>query len=126
METEIIAPDSAMHENRLSASISDGDAVDEIQADATGDETPLDDQPAEAGDDRSDGHESDNGAITPDQLATLIDEAEQRGYLRGCNESIERLMARPTVFQRCSESPAQRPATDEILILNNIRPSVWD
>lgn len=52
----------------------------------------------------------------------LIAEAEHRGYMRGRNESIEQLM-------RPAESPADdginRDRPSEVLILNNLRESVW-
>ena len=63
---------------------------------------------------------------TKPDLEALIAEAEQRGYLRGRNESIEQLMQTPSGF----ESPIGVKTTDdtngEPLILSNIRPSIWD
>ena len=64
----------------------------------------------------------DNGGDTalPPEWELLLAEAEHRGYVRGRNESIEKLMA---------PQPAPDPAAAserEVLILNNLRPSVWD
>lgn len=60
-----------------------------------------------------------------DSLDTLLAEAEQRGYLRGRNESIHELMTSP---HGGGDTSASQPVADEaeILILNNIRPSIWD
>lgn len=55
----------------------------------------------------------------------LIAEAEMRGYMRGRNERIEELMRQPG---ECVPDPAPEPAGHdggEILILNNMRGSVW-
>lgn len=55
-----------------------------------------------------------------------VSEAEQRGYTRGRNESIERLMARPGVFESLQDDGAVDADMSEVMILNNLRPSVWD
>ena len=57
---------------------------------------------------------------------TLIAEAEMRGYMRGRNERIEELMRQPG---KCIPEQAPEPAGHngrEILILNNMRGSVWN
>lgn len=66
-------------------------------------------------------------ADEPD-LDTLIAEAEQRGYLRGRNERIEELMQEPGELEAPSAPATDSPLTggNEILILNNMRRSVWD
>lgn len=83
-------------------------------------ETPCE-RPAEA-------IPTDVSAPTPAEIEQMIALAEQRGYLRGCNEQIEQLMLRPAVFQpavpahptdSANASPAER-------FLANIRPCVWD
>lgn len=62
----------------------------------------------------------------PDQ-ATLIAEAELRGYLRGRNEAIERLMREPSTLERPAE-PATNSAEPESapMILNTPHISIWD
>lgn len=62
----------------------------------------------------------------PDQ-ATLIAEAELRGYLRGRNEAIERLMREPSTLERPAE-PATSSAEPESapMILNTPHISIWD
>ncbi len=58
-------------------------------------------------------------------IEQLIAEAEERGYLRGRNESIASLMGSPSASDPSlpDNSTADRGQT---LILNNIRPSIWD
>lgn len=55
-------------------------------------------------------------------IDALVNEAEQRGYLRGRNEQIEVKMRQP--FQ--STEPIERPEKRKASILNHIRRSVWD
>jgi hypothetical protein len=68
--------------------------------------------------------------VTQEQLERLVAEAEERGYLRGRNESIAELMKRPGMFER-ADADSMSDSTDsagssEVMILNNLRPSVWD
>lgn len=61
------------------------------------------------------------------RIKSLIDEAEQRGYMRGRNESIEELMRRPGMMERMPEERSADPSADsEPLILSNRRISIWD
>jgi len=55
----------------------------------------------------------------------LLQQAEQRGYLRGRNETIERLMAAPSMWQPASGAP-EAPTESVPTILQNIRPCIWD
>lgn len=65
-------------------------------------------------------------AATPD-IDALIAEAEQRGYLRGRNESIAELMRRPAMMQTITPEPAPEPEPDnEPMILRHRRISIWD
>jgi|GEM_PF-963733 len=62
------------------------------------------------------------------RLQAMLAEAENRGYLRGRNESIEELMSRPGMLER---NAAQRSADDadggsEPMILSHCRVSIWD
>lgn len=68
-------------------------------------------EPAESG-----GGDSDEQGDGQD-IASLVAEAERRGYIRGRNERIEELMAEPGVW----EPVEQRPA-----ILGRPRRSIWD
>ena len=76
--------------------------------------------------------EEDPGA-TEAEIAAMVAEAEQRGYLRGRNEIIGQMMREPSLFSnpvrvRIDESVENRsdsadPARD---FLTHIRPQVWD
>lgn len=57
------------------------------------------------------------------QIDSLVDEAEQRGYLRGRNEQIEVKMRD---LDRYQQSHDDRPSVIETTILNHPRQSVWD
>lgn len=59
-------------------------------------------------------------------IEQLIAEAEQRGYLRGRNESIKQLMAQPAMYEQLNARPHQPSTDSEVMILNNMRRSVWD
>lgn len=50
-------------------------------------------------------------------IEALVAAAERRGYLRGRNERIEALMAKPGVWEERTSSPT---------ILNRPRRSIWD
>lgn len=70
---------------------------------------------------------NDAGMVKLSEVEALVAEAEERGYMRGRNESIERLMRRPGILE---QEPWQRetyvqPET-EPMILNNPRVSIWD
>lgn len=60
-------------------------------------------------------------------IATLVAEAEERGYLRGRNEKIAMEMRSPSLWETMREpehkSDREKP---QPLILNHLRPSVWD
>lgn len=64
-------------------------------------------------------------APTPEEIARMIAEAEQRGYLRGRNEQIERLMEAPTGYEAEGAGEISR-ISGEPMILGSIRPSIWD
>lgn len=65
------------------------------------------------------------GADATGDIEARIAEAEERGYLRGRNERIEELMKEPG---SAGETPTLQPGDElaEVLILNNLRPSVWE
>lgn len=70
---------------------------------------------------------------TAEEIAALIAEAEERGYLRGRNEMIEQMMQEPPLFSNparhkgyaptASSASEPDPARD---FLAHIRPQVWD
>lgn len=78
---------------------------------------PADTQPETAG--------QPSPSPTPDELAAMLAEAEQRGYLRGRNEQITLAMKAPALWQEPDNAAGQH---DEFqpAILANLRPSIWD
>lgn len=53
--------------------------------------------------------EEDEGAVSAEEVARLVAEAEQRGYLRGLNENAREMMGRPALL----ENPRVRTAPDK-------------
>lgn len=51
-------------------------------------------------------------------------EAEQRGYLRGRNESVSAVMAEPTIYE--TSKPSSPIAEENRQFLSSPRRSVWD
>ena len=68
----------------------------------------------------------ENSDMIAAEVEAKIAEAEHRGYLRGLNERAERLMQRPAPGETSSEQKAEYHADDEVMLLNNIRKSIWD
>lgn len=64
--------------------------------------------------------------LSAEEIAAMVAEAEQRGYLRGCNERIDTLMERPAMWQQPAQAAAPADDDTEIMILNHLRRSVWD
>lgn len=63
----------------------------------------------------------------PLDIDALLAEAEQRGYLRGLNERAEKQLQRPSVGSAPEQERREYTAeNNEVMILNNIRKSVWD
>ena len=49
------------------------------------------------------------GTVSAEEVARLVAEAEQRGYLRGLNENAREMMGRPALL----ENPRVRTATEK-------------
>lgn len=62
--------------------------------------------------------------LTPNDIDRMVNEAEERGYLRGRNEAVEALMNRPA-RQKPTE-PDDDDGDDPVMILREMRRSVWD
>lgn len=54
----------------------------------------------------------------------MLNEAEQRGYLRGRNEAIEAHMQQPSVWETPGSATIDNDSHHQILA--HMRPSVWD
>lgn len=68
---------------------------------------------------------------TDEERRRLLEEAERRGYLRGRNEIISRMMDSPQLFTDLSRfaegNPAPKAHDDPAdSFLTRIRPRVWD
>ena len=68
----------------------------------------------------------ENSDMIAAEMEAKIAEAEHRGYLRGLNERAERLMQRPAPGEANIGQKAEYHTDDEVMILNNIRKSIWD
>lgn len=53
--------------------------------------------------------EAEEGAVSAEEVARLVAEAEQRGYLRGLNENAREMMRRPALL----ENPRVRTAPEK-------------
>lgn len=69
-------------------------------------------------------------SMSREEIATLIAEAEQRGYLRGRNEAVSLAMNETSVWSMAgSDSGGKRQQSSsesDTAFLRHIRPSVWD
>lgn len=58
-------------------------------------------------------------------MKRLVNEAEERGYLRGRNEAVDVLMERPD-HEAAARMPEIQDEEDPVMILRQMRRSVWD
>lgn len=72
--------------------------------------------------------ETETTEQSPEQpdVEKLIAEAEQRGYLRGVNEQIEKRMAQPGLLEIAVGDEESGASKRKCQILNVVRPCVWD
>ena len=68
----------------------------------------------------------DTASITHDQLTRMLIEAEAAGYRKALLERGEQLMQRPALYSRPTPKDSETSGESDILILNNVRPSVWE
>ena len=63
--------------------------------------------------------------VAKEEVEKMLKEAEERGYLRGKNEQIEKIMEKPSIF---SQQPFSEESGDmsELLILKKLRKSRWE
>lgn len=65
---------------------------------------------------------------TPD-ISRMLEEAEQRGYLRGLNEQAERAMATPVLWENPRRTEQEQTLDEpdpDFGFLTHLRPGVWD
>lgn len=119
--TEAIAPDSGENET----AIADETTVNE----STEQPTTTTDRPASECDgtptqDDADDSEGMTATVrTEAEVERLIAEAEARGYERGRNENIEAWMNEGRAGR---QNASHEVAENEVMILNNMRRSVWE
>lgn len=78
-------------------------------------------------DENSDGGcESVDAAEAGADVARLVAEAEERGYVRGRNEAIAEAMKRRGVWEGPSAQSGSGSARSRPVVLSNVRRSVWD
>lgn len=85
----------------------------------------------EAADETADDTENETVTETDEERRRLLEKAEQRGYLRGRNEMISRMMDSPQLFadlSRLAADNSQAKNRDDPAdsFLTRIRPRVWD
>lgn len=74
--------------------------------------------------------ETPASGIDETEVARLVAEAEERGYLHGRNEAIAERMEQPALWENTAGQPS--PAADDraadyaSLFLSELRPGVWD
>ena len=71
---------------------------------------------------------SDTDAVEKEdaRVEALIAEAEQRGYLRGRNETIRELMREPGMLERGGSCGTDEGYAADVEILQRERISIWD
>lgn len=124
IETEILggAPESPKPADEAASQTTDepvGEEAPNENSDETGGETGV-----EVADAPETNPTPTDGATSPEEVERLVAEAEARGYERGRNAGIE-----AWINESRSALPHSREKPDcesEIMILNNMRRSVWD
>lgn len=104
-----------------------GTAQAEMQTDPTEPAADVEttEEETTAAEEPGDGGEIEGGKDTDsaDDIDALIAEAEARGYQRGRNEKIEEWI---NEGRRGREGRRNAPAESEVMILNNMRKSIWE
>ena len=97
----------------------------EIPAEPDVKESAAVDNPEPSADDTG-AEELPAAAGRPDGWEEELAEAERRGYLRGRNESIEKLMQAPAMYERCGAPAPETAATEEVPFLSRRKVSIWN
>ncbi|MBP3889944.1 MAG: hypothetical protein J6D01_01910, partial [Muribaculaceae bacterium] len=71
--------------------------------------------------------------VSLEEMARAVAEAEQRGYMRGRNEAMSQPMRRNGIWEQPHRQEEMEPvsegaddADDDLVLLRQIRPSIWD
>lgn len=118
--TEAIATDTGENETAIADETTVNESTE--QATATTDGPASECDGALAQDDADDSEGMTATVRTEAEVERLIAEAEARGYERGRNENIEAWMNEGRVGRQNDHEVAE----NEVMILNNMRRSVWE
>ena len=118
--TEAIATDTGDNETAIADETTVNESTE--QATATTDGPASECDGALAQDDADDSEGMTATVRTEAEVERLIAEAEARGYERGRNENIEAWMNEG----RAGRQNDHEVAENEVMILNNMRRSVWE
>lgn len=119
--TEAIAPDSGENETAIANETTVNENTE--QATATT-EDPANECDGTLTQDDADDSEGMTATVrTEAEVERLIAEAEARGYERGRNENIEAWMNEGRAGR---QNASHEVAENEVMILNNMRRSVWE
>ncbi len=71
--------------------------------------------------------------VSREEMERAVAEAEQRGYMRGRNEAMSQPMRRNGIWEQPHRQEEMMPvseggddADDDLVLLRQIRPSIWD
>lgn len=116
-DAEIVAQDMAAEVAAEAAGdVADNDGAPSTEAEIGQSVAPLEEPEAV---------DNGNGFDTAG-LERLIEEAENRGYLRGRNARIEELMSEPGMYRPLGVEESGGAVLQQTEILTNMRRSVWD
>lgn len=119
--TEAIATDTGENETAVADETTVNESTE--QATATTDGPASECDGALAQDDADDSEGMTATVRTESEVERLIAEAEARGYERGRNENIEAWMNEGRAGR---QNASHEVAENEVMILNNMRRSVWE
>lgn len=119
--TEAIAPDSGENETAIANDTTANESTEQPTATTDG---PASECAGTLTQDDADDSEGMTATVrTKAEVERLIAEAEARGYERGRNENIEAWMNEGRAGR---QNASHEVAENEVMILNNMRRSVWE
>lgn len=119
--TEAAATDSGENETAIANDTTANESTEQPTATTDGPANECDVTPTQ--DDADDSKEPVASGVTEAEVERLIAEAEARGYERGRNENIEAWMNEGRAGR---QNASHEVAENEVMILNNMRRSVWE
>lgn len=119
--TEAIATDTGENETAIADETTVNESTEQPTATTEDPASKCDGTPAQ--DDADDSEGMAATVRTEAEVERLIAEAEARGYERGRNENIEAWMNEGRAGR---QNASHEVAENEIMILNNMRRSVWE